>query len=69
LVPAAYRDKAIATASDTRRAAEQVKEAAGAMGALSAPHQFGPGREHGSAYSADDQRDLNRLIQQQQDSH
>jgi membrane protein required for colicin V production len=67
LVPAVYRAKAEATAEDTRRAAEQMQEAAGAMGALSKPHP--PGAQgHGQGYSSEDQRDLNRLIQQQQDA-
>ena len=68
LVPAAYREKAAATADDTRRAAEQVREAAGAMGALRNPHPLpGPSKER-PVYTPDDQRDLNRLIQQQQES-
>jgi len=67
LVPPAYRTKAAATAEDTRRAAEQMKDAAGAMGALSTPRAT-PVRERGPGYSPDDQRDLNRLIQQQQES-
>jgi membrane protein required for colicin V production len=65
LVPAVYRAKAAATADDTRRAAEQMQEAAGAMGALSTPHPPGA-PAHGPGYSTEDQRDLNRLIQQQQ---
>lgn len=72
LVPAAYREKAQSTADETRRAAEQMKEAAGAMGALSRPKQpttTTPPRERPPTYTPDDQRDLNRLIQQrQQDS-
>jgi membrane protein required for colicin V production len=67
LVPSVYRAKAQATADDTRRAAEQMQEAAGAMGALSKPHPPGT-PEHGPGYSVEDQRDLNRLIQQQQGS-
>jgi membrane protein required for colicin V production len=67
LVPAVYRAKAEATADDTRRAAEQMQEAAGAMGALSKPHPPAP-PGHGPGYSTEDQRDLNRLIQQQQDA-
>ena len=68
LVPTAYRAKAEATADDTRRAAEQMQEAAGAMGALSKPHPPGAPGQHGPGYSVEDQRDLNRLIQQQQDA-
>ena len=68
LVPVAYRTKAAATAEDTRRAAEQMNDAASAMRALSTPRQPAtPVRDHGNNYSPDDQRDLNRLIQQQQD--
>lgn len=68
LVPAAYREKAAARVEDTRRAAEQVREAAGAMGALSAPRlPTDSGRGHGPVYSPDNRRDLDRLIQQQQD--
>lgn len=70
LVPAAYRAKAQATVDDTRRAAEQMQEAAGAMGALSKPHQqTPPPKTPGGGYSSDDQRDLNRLIQQEQGAH
>ena len=68
LVPAAYRAKAEATAADTRRAAEQMNDAASAMRALSTPRPpAATVRDHGGAYSPDDQRDLNRLIQQQQE--
>ncbi|MGH7002186.1 MAG: CvpA family protein, partial [Stellaceae bacterium] len=66
LVPAAYRAKAAATVDDTRRAAEQVKEAAGAMGALRTPHPPPGAPREKRVYTPDDQRDLNRLIQQQQ---
>ena len=68
LVPAGYREKAAARVEDTRRAAEQVREAAGAMGALSAPRlPADSGRGHGPVYTPDNRRDLDRLIQQQQD--
>jgi membrane protein required for colicin V production len=67
LLPAQYREKAQATVSETRRAAEQLKEAASAMGALSRPHAPAtPGRDRAPVYTPDDQRGLNRLIQQQQ---
>lgn len=67
LLPAQYREKAQATAGETRRAAEQLKEAAGAMNALSRPHPAAtPARERAPVYTPDDQRGLNRLIQQQQ---
>ncbi|HEV2548039.1 MAG TPA: CvpA family protein [Stellaceae bacterium] len=68
LLPAQYREKAQATASETRRAAEQLKEAAGAMGALTRPRApVPPGRDRAPVYTPDDQRGLNRLIQQQQE--
>ena len=67
LVPAAYRTKAESRVDETRRAAEQLQDAAGAMGALTTPSQ-GTTPRRGPKYSTDDQRDLNRLIQQQQDS-
>ena len=69
LLPAQYREKAQATVNETRRAAEQLKEATGAMGALSRPRApETSSREHGPVYTPDDQRGLNRLIQQQQQS-
>lgn len=69
LVPAAYREKAAARMNETRRAAEQVKEAAGAMGALRTPRPTPSGAAHDKqGYSTEDQRDLNRLFQQQQGS-
>jgi membrane protein required for colicin V production len=67
LVPSQYREKAETRLNDTRRAAEQMKEAAGAMRALSQPHlPPGASRAANPLYSTEDQRDLNRLIQQQQ---
>jgi membrane protein required for colicin V production len=69
LVPEAYRTKAAATAADTRRAAEQMQEAAGAMGALVTPHAgSAPPHGSGSGYSNEDRRGLNRLIEQEQGS-
>jgi membrane protein required for colicin V production len=69
LVPAAYRDRAAAAVRHTRPGAVQIEEAAGAIRALSKPR--GPAeaeRERGRVYSPDDQNELNRLIQQRQDS-
>jgi membrane protein required for colicin V production len=70
LVPAAYRARAAVSAEDARRAAEQMDDAASAMRALTSPRQPASASAHDRAvpYSADDQRDLNRLIQQQQDT-
>jgi membrane protein required for colicin V production len=67
LLPAQYREKAQATANETRRAAEQLKEAAGAMGALSRPRApTSPAQDRAPVYTPNDQRGLNRLIQQEQ---
>ena len=69
LVPAAYRERATAAVRNTRPGAAQLEEAAGAIRALSKPR--GPAeaeREHGRVYSPDDQTELNRLIQQRQES-
>lgn len=67
LVPAVYRQKAAAAAGDTRHTAEQMKQAAEAIRALSTP-RVPAGRERGVGYTPDDQHELNRLIQQQQNS-
>jgi membrane protein required for colicin V production len=70
LVPAVYRDRAAAAVRNARPGAQQIEEAAGAMRALSKPR--GPAdREsdrHSRVYSPDDQNELNRLIQQRQDT-
>lgn len=69
LVPAAYRERAAAAVKSTRPGAQQLEEAAGAIRALSKPRNPAETeREHGRVYSPDDQTELNRLIQQRQDS-
>jgi membrane protein required for colicin V production len=69
LVPRAYRDKAVTAIGDTKLTAEQVKEATGAIRALTTPRAVpAAGRERGSAYTPGEQHELDRLIQQQQDS-
>lgn len=69
LVPAAYRDRATAAVKRTRPDAQQIEEAAGAIRALSKPRSpVEAEREHSRIYSPDDQTELNRLIQQRQDS-
>jgi membrane protein required for colicin V production len=66
LVPAAYREKAEATLMDeAHRAAAQAREASNAASALRTPHAP-PVSGHKPLYTPDDQRGLNRLIQQQQ---
>jgi membrane protein required for colicin V production len=70
LVPASYLERAGSKVNEARRASEQMKEAAGAMGALSTPRQSPPStREPGAAYTPDARHDLDRLIEQQQDRH
>jgi len=69
LVPAAYRDRATAAVRNTRPGAAQLEEAAGAIRALSKPRSPAEAeRERGRVYSPDDQNELNRLIQQRQDT-
>jgi membrane protein required for colicin V production len=69
LVPASYLERAGVKVNEARRAAEQVNEATGAMGALSTPRQSAPpSRDHGPGYTPDARHDLDRLIQQEQDS-
>jgi membrane protein required for colicin V production len=69
LVPAAYRDRATAAVKRARPGAQQIEEAAGAMRALSKPRSpTDTERERSRLYSPDDQTELNRLIQQRQDS-
>jgi membrane protein required for colicin V production len=69
LVPAAYRERATAAVKSSRPGAQQLEEAAGAIRALSKPRSPAEAeREHGRVYSPDDQTQLNRLIQQRQDS-
>jgi len=66
LVPASYREKAEAAFVDeARRAAEQAREASDAASALRTP-RAPPVSAHKPLYTPDDQRGLNRLIQQQQ---
>jgi membrane protein required for colicin V production len=70
LVPRAYREKAVTAITDSKLTAEQIKEATGAIRALSTPRAPAPSaRESGSTYSPDDRHELDRLIQQRQDEH
>jgi membrane protein required for colicin V production len=67
LVPRPYRDKAVTAISDGQFTAEQIKEATGAIRALSTPRAPAAApAERGSIYKPDDQHELDRLIQQQQ---
>ena len=68
LVPTAYRDRAAAAVRNTRPGAAQLEEAAGAIRALSKPRGPSAEGERSRVYSPDDQNELNRLIQQRQDS-
>ncbi len=65
LVPAMYRQKVAAVIGDPRHSAEQMKQAAEAIRALSTPRAPAP-RERGIGYTPNDEHELNRLIQQQQ---
>jgi membrane protein required for colicin V production len=68
LVPRAYRDKAVTVIGDTHLTAERVKEATGAIRALSTPRASATGKtERGPVYTPNDQHELDRLIQQQQE--
>jgi membrane protein required for colicin V production len=69
LVPRTYRDKAANAINDSKLTAEQIKEATGAIRALSNPKAppATQGRGSGSSYSPDDRHELNRLMQQRQD--
>jgi membrane protein required for colicin V production len=69
LVPSAYRDRAAAAVRNARPGAAQLEEVAGAIGALSKPRNpADAAHDHARGYSPDDQTELNRLIQQRQDS-
>jgi membrane protein required for colicin V production len=69
LVPVAYRERATAAVKRSRPGTQQLEEAAGAIRALSKPRSPAETeRGHGRIYSPDDQTELNRLIQQRQDS-
>jgi membrane protein required for colicin V production len=73
LVPRGVREKAMTAIGDRigerNVTAEQIKEATGAIRALSTPRgaPAAQGRESGSSYSHDDRHELDRLIQQRQD--
>jgi membrane protein required for colicin V production len=66
LVPQSYRDKAARASGDTRLTAEQVREAAGAIRALSTPRMPPASREGTPGYGPGDQKELDRLIQESQ---
>lgn len=72
LVPPKYREKAMTAIgngiADRKVTAEQIREATGAIRALSTPRPPAPpGRESGSTYSPDDRHELDRMIEQRQD--
>lgn len=68
LVPRAYRDKAVTAITDSHLTAEQVREATGAIKALTTPTPpTGSTSPRGPVYKPDDKHELDRLIQQQQD--
>jgi membrane protein required for colicin V production len=62
LLPAAYREKLESALGDTRRAAGQINGAIGGK-----PRQPDQPPQHAPSYPPDARRDLDRLIEQQQD--
>lgn len=66
LMPAHLRQRATATAGETKRTVDRAKEAEGAIRALSTPHNPAPPATPNAArgYTDDARRDLDRLIQQ-----
>jgi membrane protein required for colicin V production len=67
LVPTAVRTRAETTAAEAQQRVDQARDAAGAIRALEQPTRPTPkaaDAEAGKGYTADQQRDMNRLFQQ-----
>ncbi|HEV3174875.1 MAG TPA: CvpA family protein [Stellaceae bacterium] len=67
LVPNSVRNRAETTAAEAQQRVDQARDAAGAIRALEQPIQAAPkttDAETGKGYTADQQRDMNRLFQQ-----
>ena len=67
LVPNSVRSRAETTAADAQQRMDQARDAAGAIRALEQPTQPAPkptDAPGGKGYTADQQRDMNRLFQQ-----
>jgi membrane protein required for colicin V production len=64
LVPASVRNRAETTAAEAQQKVDQARDASNAIRALQQPTQAPKPADTGKGYSADQQRDMNRLIQQ-----
>ena len=67
LVPSSVRNRAETTAAEAQQRMDQARDAAGAIRALEQPAQAAPkttDAKSGKGYTADQQRDMNRLFQQ-----
>ncbi|MGH7116638.1 MAG: CvpA family protein, partial [Stellaceae bacterium] len=67
LVPSSVRNRAETTAADAQQRADQVRDASNAIRALQQPTQVAPKATDpvgSKGYTADQQRDMNRLFQQ-----
>jgi len=67
LVPSSVRNRAETTAAEAQQRVDQARDATGAIRALQQPTQAAPkstDAETGKGYTSDQQRDMNRLFQQ-----
>ena len=64
LVPASVRDRAQSTAAEAQQRVDQARDASNAIRALQQPTPAPKPADTGKGYTADQQRDMNRLIQQ-----
>ena len=63
-VPASVRNRAETTAAEAQQRVDQARDASDAIRALQQPTQAPKPADTGKGYTADQQRDMNRLIQQ-----
>ena len=64
LVPSSVLNRAESTAADAQQRVDQARDAANAMRALQQPTQAAKPADPSKGYTADQQRDMNRLFQQ-----
>lgn len=64
LVPASVRDRAQSAAAEAQQRADQARDASNAIRALQQPTPAPKPADDGKGYTADQQRDMNRLFQQ-----
>jgi membrane protein required for colicin V production len=64
LVPNSVRNRAESTAAEAQQRVDQARDATNAIRALQQPTQAPKPADAGKGYTADQQRDMNRLIQQ-----